>query len=132
MLLKQCGNVTKLLKIYETDKYLNLLLDYHDGGTLGNLLEKQTVISEADARMIIAQILLTVDFMCRKGMIHRDLKPENILIESLAGGGRSYDIRIADFGYAVFEESLKPSDNDFICGTPGFIAPEAIEGKGYT
>lgn len=82
MMLKLCGNVTKLLKIYESELYLNLLLDFHEGGSLGNLLEKHTVISEADARMIVAQILLTVDYMNRKNIIHRDLKPENILIES--------------------------------------------------
>ncbi len=38
--LKYCGNIIKLLKIYESDKYLNLLLEFQDGGTLGDTLEK--------------------------------------------------------------------------------------------
>ena len=80
--LRYCGNTIKLLKIYESDRYLNLLLEYQEGGTLGDMLEKQIKISEEDARMIIAQLLLTLDFMERKKIIHRDLKPENILLHS--------------------------------------------------
>jgi serine/threonine protein kinase len=38
--LRYCGNTTKLLKIYESEKYLNLLLEFQEGGTLGDLLEK--------------------------------------------------------------------------------------------
>ena len=54
--------------------------------------------------MIIAQILLTVDFMSRKGIIHRDLKPENILINVNHEGGdgrQSYAAKIADFGLSA-------------------------------
>jgi serine/threonine protein kinase len=54
MKLKQCGNVTKLIKIYESDKYINLLMDFHGGGTLGTILENKIKISEVDIRMIIA------------------------------------------------------------------------------
>jgi len=80
--LRYCGNVIKLLKIYESEKYLNLLLEFQEGGTLGDMLEKQIKVSEEDSRMIIAQLLLTLDFMERKKIIHRDLKPENILLHS--------------------------------------------------
>lgn len=38
--LKYCGNIIKLIKIYESEKYLNLLLEYQEGGTLGDILEK--------------------------------------------------------------------------------------------
>jgi serine/threonine protein kinase len=38
--LRYCGNVIKLYKIYESDKYLNLLLEYQEGGCLGDMLEK--------------------------------------------------------------------------------------------
>lgn len=131
--LRYCGNIIKLLKIYESDKYLNLLLEFQEGGTLGDMLEKQVKVSEEDTRMIVAQLLLTLDFMSRKNIIHRDLKPENILLHSRKQG--VYDIRIADFGFAVFSDKMFKADDpddEIICGTPGYIAPEALEGKGYT
>jgi serine/threonine protein kinase len=52
--LKLCGNVIKLIKIYESDNYLNLLMEYQEGGCLGDILEKQIKISEQNARLIIA------------------------------------------------------------------------------
>ncbi|TNV87236.1 hypothetical protein FGO68_gene17205 [Halteria grandinella] len=130
--LRLCGNIIRLNKIYECDKYLNLLMDFQEGGTLGDILEKQIRISEEDARIITAQILLTVDFMSRKGVIHRDLKPENILLSSKQDG--VYEIKIADFGFAIpvysahsYNEKLLTA----VCGTPGYIAPEALVGNGF-
>jgi eukaryotic-like serine/threonine-protein kinase len=44
-------------------------------------------------------------------------------------------VRIADFGFAIKEDSKELGqeiEEDVICGTPGYIAPEALEGKGYT
>lgn len=83
--------------------------------------------------MIITQLLLTLDFMSRKNIVHRDLKPENILLHSKSPG--VYDVRIADFGFATFVDKIVKAanpDDEIICGTPGYIAPEALEGEGYT
>lgn len=68
--------------------------------------------------------------MTRKGIIHRDLKPENILFNSKQEG--VFDIRLADFGYATTYTALEdPAEDDIVCGTPGYIAPEAIDGDGF-
>jgi serine/threonine protein kinase len=130
--LRLCGNTIKLLKIYESDKYLNLLMEYQEGGTLGDILARQILMGEEDVRMIIAQILLTVDFMHRKRIIHRDLKPENVLMNSKTRG--VFDVRIADFGFAVNFDDFQTDDfaKDLVCGTPGYIAPEILSGTGAT
>jgi serine/threonine protein kinase len=62
------------------------------------------------------------------GIIHRDLKPENILLNSKTSG--VYDVRIADFGFAIREDSKEVAEN-IICGTPGYIAPEILSGSGH-
>lgn len=46
-----------------------------------------------------------------------------------------YDVRIADYGFAttINEKSdVKDPLLTITCGTPGYIAPEAIDGKGFT
>jgi serine/threonine protein kinase len=129
--LSLCANTLKLYKIYESDKYINLLLEYHEGGTLAEKLERQVRFTEDEARLIAAQLLLTVDFMQRKGIIHRDLKPENLLLNTK----KDYDIRVADFGFVTTFDTSMPyeiSADKSVCGTAAFIAPEAFEGKGYT
>lgn len=83
----------------------------------------------------MAQLLLTIDFMTRKGVIHRDIKPENILLNSKEPG--VFDIRLADFGFATVLEAgqhdtISSNEAKFVCGTPGYIPPEAIQGKGYS
>lgn len=83
----------------------------------------------------MAQILLTIDFMCRLGIVHRDLKPDNILLNSK--DDKTYDIRLADFGFAAkIKNSQKKAaggaDDKILCGTPGYICPEAINSDGFT
>jgi len=82
--------------------------------------------------MIVAQLLLTLDFMSRKGIIHCDLKPENILLSSKQEG--VFEIKIADFGFAIPFDSSEGASNPLamvLCGTPGYIAPEALQNKGF-
>lgn len=80
----------------------------------------------------MAQLLLTVDFMCKKGIIHRDLKPENVLLNSKQQG--VFDIRIGDFGFAIAydPQAEQQPDTKVVCGTAGYIPPEALDGKGYS
>ena len=57
--------------------------------------------------------------------MHRDLKPENLLYET---DDEKSVIKISDFGLARFVEGEYATT---ACGTPGYLAPEIIEGKGY-
>ncbi|KAL9084624.1 MAG: hypothetical protein Q9165_007979 [Trypethelium subeluteriae] len=54
--------------------------------------------------------LSALAFLHSKGVAHRDLKPENILVESRS----PFSIKLADFGFANDEASLKS-----FCGTLG-------------
>lgn len=78
-------------------------MEFQEGGTLGKVIEKRIKFSEGDSRIVIAQLLLTIDFMSHKGVVHRDLKPENILLKEKG----KYDIRVADFGFATFLSNNK-------------------------
>lgn len=59
--------------------------------------------------------------------MHRDLKPENLL---LASKKNNWDLKIADFGLAtVIDDNNKKL---FLrCGSPGYVAPELLQEKGY-
>lgn len=56
------------------------------------------------------------------GVIHRDLKPSNILLNA------SGDPVIADFGISTAPEVTALTQEGDVLGSPGFIAPECVEG----
>ena len=60
------------------------------------------------------------------GLIHRDIKPENIVLT--AGDGVLDFVKVVDFGLAQSLQSSSGSDalSSTVCGTPLFLAPEAI------
>ncbi len=89
---------------------------------------KKSRFSEPHVRVIIEQVLLSLDFFQRKRIVHRDIKLENILISSVEDHSE-YEIRIADFGLAIFtSEDEKVTGK---CGSPGYVAPEVFKSKFY-
>eukprot|EP00347_Sterkiella_histriomuscorum_P019567 403341142 len=126
--LELCGNAIKLYKVYESQTQLHMLIEYQEGGTLLDQIKKQIKYTEVDIRTIMAQLLLAVDFMHKKGVVHRDIKLDNILLSSMTLG--VFDVRIADFGLAAH---FKPGELlTQKCGTPTYIGPEVLNGSGYT
>ena len=59
-------------------------------------------------------------------MAHRDLKPENLLLLSDVDDSA---VKIADFGFA--KKVYEPNSLTTQCGTPGYVAPEILEGTAY-
>ena len=57
-------------------------------------------------------------------IIHRDIKPENLLI--FPDG----TLKMADFGWSNFK--LTNMSRTTYCGTPDYLAPEMITGKGHS
>src|SRR5260221_3646526 len=56
------------------------------------------------------------------GVVHRDLKPGNVMISD----GEPV---IIDFGIAQLHETTRLTMTGMFMGTPGYLAPEVIEGK---
>jgi serine/threonine protein kinase len=100
---------------------------------LNEILKNQS-LSEGQVRLIMEQLLLTIDFIHKKGVVHRDIKLDNILINKIEEG--EYKVKIADFGMASFIKRSNNGQRDdgqlyMKCGTPGYVAPEILRGEGY-
>jgi serine/threonine protein kinase len=79
-----------------------------------------TATDSREKLRIFLRICETVAFAHSAGVIHRDLKPENIMI------GAYGEVLVLDWGAA---RVLGDPDTVTVTGTPGFMAPEQIEGR---
>ena len=60
------------------------------------------------------------------GIIHRDIKPSNVM---LGGSGSGHAVSIMDFGLARLPSGESAMAlTSMIAGTPGFLAPELLQG----
>jgi serine/threonine protein kinase/tetratricopeptide (TPR) repeat protein len=109
------------------------VMDYIDGPSLRRVLEVDKVIPAARAIAILRQTCKALGAAHEKGIIHLDVKPDNIMLA--ASGRRGGVVRVVDFGIAGLisaepaPEGKRPDER--IVGTPDYLAPERIRGKGY-
>jgi serine/threonine protein kinase len=104
---------------------LYFILDYVNGGELFFHLQKEKRFSEDRVAFYAAEILLALEHLHLNGIIYRDLKPENLLLTNEG------HIVLTDFGLCK-EGILKEDDKTgTFCGTPEYLAPEVLKGKGY-
>ena len=94
-----------------------IVMEFAKNGELFEYVQRRKRIEESEAKKIMFQIFLAVDYLHSNGIVHRDLKLENILMDAEG------QIRLADFGFANYgnREDLKTS-----CGSPCYAAPEIV------
>ena len=101
-----------------------MILDYCKGGDLSGYLNKKQIFDEDSAKIIIAEIILAIEYIHSMKILYRDLKPDNVLIDE------DGHVKLADFGLAKEGVNAYQVANSF-CGTPAYLPPEMLQGKGY-
>ncbi|XP_059397201.1 calcium/calmodulin-dependent protein kinase type 1D-like isoform X2 [Carassius carassius] len=122
----QHDNVVCLEDFYESRTHYYLLMQLVSGGELFDRILDRGMYSEADASLLIRQVLEAVSYLHKNGIVHRDLKPENLLYYSTDENSK---IMISDFGLSKMEDNGIMST---ACGTPGYVAPEVLAQKPYS
>ncbi|KAK9622644.1 serine/threonine protein kinase [Aspergillus fumigatus] len=104
--LTEHPGIVRLYYTFQDERSLYFVLDLCKGGELLGVLKRMTTFDEECTRFYGAQILDTIDYMHKRGVIHRDLKPENVLLDS-----QMY-IKITDFGTAKILNNQKKTDQN--------------------
>ncbi|MBT9557531.1 MAG: protein kinase [Myxococcales bacterium] len=108
---------------------LYLVMEFLDGATLRQILNKEAPFSVGRALRIATQIAGSLAEAHDHGVVHRDLKPPNVM---LVPRGRSRDfVKVLDFGLV---KSLMASDDDVtrersLLGSPHYMSPEQAVGE---
>jgi serine/threonine protein kinase len=94
-------------------------MEFVEGESLGQRIDREQRLTEAEAVRIVAQIALGLDTAHAMGLIHRDVKPDNILLTS---DGQA---KLTDMGLVKeIEADLNLTRTGRGLGTPHFMAPE--------
>ncbi|CAD6884291.1 unnamed protein product [Tilletia controversa] len=119
-------NVIRMYDMYTSKEGVFIVTDLCRGGELFDSLVERVAYNEVDARYIMRQIFSGVKYLHSQHIVHRDLKPENILLREK----NSNDVVISDFGLS----KVTTDDEAMLtaCGSPQYVSPELLMGKGYT
>lgn len=101
-----------------------ILLEYMNGGDLGQYLEKQKgkLLAESTIWDFFIQTCLGIQYLHGRRVLHRDLKTTNLFLD------QSGKLKIGDLGVA---KELKTNHTTTIVGTPYYLSPELCEEKPY-
>ena len=109
------------------------VMEYIDGPTLRQVLEVDKQLAVERSLSILRMACKALGAAHEKGIIHLDVKPDNIMLTT--SGRRGGMVKVVDFGIAGLISAEPPPENaapeDRVVGTPDYLAPERIRGKGY-
>lgn len=120
-------NIVALKSVFDCPKTFYMVMEKMTGGELFDRIVQKEKYTETEAKAVVHKLAGAIEYCHNLGIVHRDLKPENLLY---ADESDDSEIKIADFGLAklLSDDSMMST----ACGTPGYVAPEILEGRAYT
>ncbi|KAM3127123.1 hypothetical protein pb186bvf_020766 [Paramecium bursaria] len=94
--------------------------EYAQGQLLSDFLHEHGLLNKDTSQVILGQILLLLERFHKSNIISRDIKPDNFIISEQG------TIKYIDYKYCKISQKTYT-----LVGTPHYMAPEIINGKGY-
>jgi serine/threonine protein kinase len=117
-------NIVKVIDLLDEGDFVAFAMEYIDGETLKQYLERKGRLSDEEIMALFTQMLAAVGYVHEQNLVHRDIKPSNFMLD------RKGRIKLMDFGIA---KTLDASSSDytqtgtgFQMGTPMYMSPEQI------
>ncbi|HSN28033.1 MAG TPA: serine/threonine-protein kinase [Kofleriaceae bacterium] len=115
-------NCVRVLDYGRTNSHHFIAMELCAGETLGGVL-KTASLSVVRALHVARGLLAALSHAHAHGILHRDVKPENVVLV----GARPV---LIDFGLAVLEDEAALTGAGMCLGSPSYIAPERLLGRG--
>lgn len=111
-------NICQLRTFFKTDYEVVIVMQYIDGKTLQQVIEKNERYELQWVKNVFLQVLDGLDYAHGMGISHRDIKPSNIMVD------KNDVAKIIDFGIARHVEDARYTATGLAIGTPKYMAPE--------
>ena len=100
-----------------------LVTEFVNGPSLDAVVGKEGALRGADLEAVAVGSATALTAIHDAGVVHRDLKPANVLLST-------FGPRVIDFGIARSLDGARLTATGGIIGTPAFMAPEQLDGRG--
>ena len=119
-------NIVQAFDVAKAGEFHYFVMEYVEGETVHDAIVRDKRYKEAEALDIIIMVADALHHAHEKGLIHRDVKPKNIMITP-------NDVaKLADLGLAraIDDKDAALAEKGKAYGTPYYISPEQIRGRG--
>ncbi|WP_137937491.1 ABC transporter substrate-binding protein [Chitinivorax sp. B] len=108
-----------------------LAIEYLHGETLSQIVEQRGGLTLENIVWVMEQTCAGLSAMHQQQIVHRDIKPSNIMVARISGD--STVVKLLDFGISkpLHEQDLGFTRSGAVMGTPGYLAPEQINGASH-
>lgn len=100
-----------------------LVMEWLEGQSLAARLQKER-LSPAESLELATHIASALAAAHARGIVHRDIKPSNVFLVN----GAVQAVRVLDFGVAQ-AAGARVTRSGTAVGTPGYMAPEQVQGS---
>jgi serine/threonine-protein kinase len=124
------------IQVFDFDKtpdgILYIVMEFLQGKSLADTLEKEGPMAPERAANIIRQVCGSLEEAHQSDIVHRDLKPDNIVLIERAG--QKDFAKVLDFGIAKRakeedKQEQKLTQQGMVLGTPPYMSPEQFTGQ---
>jgi serine/threonine protein kinase len=116
-------NIVRAYDIETEGALCFLVMEYVDGVTLQELVNRRGRLEPARAAHYIRQAALGLEHAHQAGLVHRDIKPANLLV-TRAGVVKILDMGLARFFQDESDMLTREHEGKSILGTADYLAPE--------
>ncbi|KAK4255384.1 hypothetical protein QN277_008391 [Acacia crassicarpa] len=119
-------HIVELYEVLATETKFFLIMELVIGGELHHKFVNDGPFSDDQLRRWFRQLISAIQHCHSHGVCHRDLKLDNILLD------QNLSIKVSDFGLSATRSNVRWDGKlQAVCGTPPYMAPEMLNGKGY-
>lgn len=117
-------NIVNVRDFFEENQKTYIVMEYLDGVTLKEYLEKNGTLSMKQALDLLVPIMDVLEKIHRAGAIHRDVSPDNIMLT------RDHKVKLLDFGAARDYEGTEQKTMTVML-KPGYAPGEQYQSGKY-
>lgn len=115
-------NIVNIYDVGEEDHILYMVMEYVDGMTLKEYIQRFGPIEVPKAIEIMKQLSSAIAHAHANDIVHRDIKPQNILMDTYG------NVKVTDFGIAVALSATSLTQTNSILGSVHYLSPEQARG----